>query len=107
MHLRSLILENFRCFRQATYEFTRLTLLTGRNSSGKSTVINAVLTILQGSHRESHPFTLTPNGDLCTLGAMLPVLLHTLGKYDDGGAPMGDFPRKADGPWVFMGGRGW
>lgn len=68
MHLRSLVLENFRCFRRAEYEFPRITLLTGENSSGKSTVINGLLAILQGSSRESYPFSLTANGDLCTMG---------------------------------------
>src|SRR5262249_14589419 len=68
MHLRALRLQNFRCFREASFEFPRVTLLTGRNSSGKTTVINGLLTVIQGTQVEPYPFSLTQNGDLCTLG---------------------------------------
>lgn len=68
MHLRNLQFENFRCFRRVGYAFPKITLLTGKNSSGKSTVINGLLAVLQGSPTESYPFMLTANGDLCTMG---------------------------------------
>lgn len=42
-HIRSLGLENFRVFSEKTdFEFSPITILTGTNSSGKSTVINAL-----------------------------------------------------------------
>lgn len=42
-HIRSLGLQNFRVFSERTdFQFSPITVLTGTNSSGKSTVINAL-----------------------------------------------------------------
>jgi predicted ATPase len=41
--LTKLVLENFKCFNHADIVFKPLTILTGTNSSGKSSVIQAVL----------------------------------------------------------------
>lgn len=46
MKIKSLKLINFRLFEEELFEFTPLTILTGPNSSGKSTLVKA-LTLLQ------------------------------------------------------------
>lgn len=40
-------LQNFKCFRDATVRFGRLTVLSGLNGAGKSTVIQAVMALRQ------------------------------------------------------------
>ena len=44
--LDSLELKNFKCFQQQKIAFRPLTLLTGVNSAGKSTTIQALLLLL-------------------------------------------------------------
>lgn len=41
--VNQLILQNFKCFDRAEFDFKKLNILTGPNSSGKSTVIQALL----------------------------------------------------------------
>ena len=66
MKIEQLILENFKCFKiEQTFDFSRLTILTGANSSGKSSVVNAILMILQS---EGFPKSLSTNGDFVNLG---------------------------------------
>ena len=64
-HLSSLRLKNFKCFKKASFSFGKITLITGPNSSGKSSVIYGLLGALQ---TDSFPFTFSPNGDLINLG---------------------------------------
>lgn len=45
MNILHLSLKNFKCYRDATFELNNMTLLTGANSSGKSSVIQALLII--------------------------------------------------------------
>ncbi len=65
MIIEKLHLENFKCFKETDIEFGKITLLTGANSSGKSSLISSLLTILQSPF---FPFFLSPNGNLITLG---------------------------------------
>ena len=41
--IKSLFVENFKAFKKSQFEFNALTVLTGMNSTGKSTVIQALL----------------------------------------------------------------
>lgn len=41
--IKSLSVENFKAFRKSQFDFNALTVLTGMNSTGKSTVIQALL----------------------------------------------------------------
>lgn len=41
--INRLQVDNFKCFEKAIFDFRRLNILTGPNSSGKSTVIQAIL----------------------------------------------------------------
>ncbi len=47
MPINSLILENFKIFRNATFKFKKYNIITGSNDSGKSTIIHAILTSLK------------------------------------------------------------
>jgi len=46
--IKKVIIENFKCIEKEELEFRNLTILTGENSSGKSSVIQAIL--LAGNH---------------------------------------------------------
>jgi len=79
MNKLNLSVEGYKCFKEeTTFEFNNITLLTGANSSGKSSVIQSLLLlkkISQGSISEQHPWIdLDLNDSKCAL---------ELGKYDD------------------------
>ncbi len=67
--LRKLRLHNFKCFADETLDLGALTLLSGLNGSGKSSVIQSLL-LLQQSHRSGllQQGMLLLNGDLVQLG---------------------------------------
>ena len=75
----NLSIEGYKCFKEeTTFEFNNITLLTGANSSGKSSVIQSLLLlkkIAQGSISEQTPWI---NLDLND-----PNYALELGKYDD------------------------
>ena len=58
-------LKNFRCIEYGKINFSKITLLTGANNSGKSSLINALLGCLQAS---DFPFSFAPNGANVSLG---------------------------------------
>lgn len=47
--LNCISIQGFKCFRKAEIRFSNFTLLAGKNSTGKSTVIQAVLALYQNS----------------------------------------------------------
>ena len=47
--LNRIRIQGFKCFQEADIEFSNFTLLAGKNSAGKSTVIQAVLALYQNS----------------------------------------------------------
>ncbi len=67
MLINSLGLKNFKCFEELDVKFAPITLLTGANSSGKSSLINAILAVLQ---TEQFPLYLSPNGKYVEMGSM-------------------------------------
>ena len=64
-------LRNFKCFRDETIRFGGLTILCGLNSSGKSSVIQAVLALRQRSETTRGP---SWRGSLVNLGSFRDVL---------------------------------
>ena len=66
MLINSISLKNFKCFEELDVKFAPITLLTGANSSGKSSLINAILALLQ---TERFPFYLSPNGKYVNMGS--------------------------------------
>ncbi|TGE10343.1 DUF3696 domain-containing protein [Hymenobacter fodinae] len=63
--LKTLYLDNFRSFQKTKIDFSKITLLTGANSSGKSSIINSILSIVQS---EQFPYFLSLNGKYVELG---------------------------------------
>ncbi len=71
MLINSLGLKNFKCFEELDVKFAPITLLTGANSSGKSSLINAILAVLQ---TEQFPFYLSINGKYINLGGFEEII---------------------------------
>lgn len=65
MLINRLILKNFKCFRQADVTFSKITLLTGENSSGKTSLLYGILAPLQS---KGFPLYLSPNGQYVNMG---------------------------------------
>ena len=66
--LREVRLGNFKSVRQAAVELRPLTAIVGRNSSGKSTLLQGILALSQAVRREVVTQAFPLNGDLVRLG---------------------------------------
>jgi predicted ATPase len=67
MDLKKISIENFKCFgSQVDIDLGRLTLLTGANSSGKSSIIYSVLGAIQSGE---FPFQFSTNGKYINMGS--------------------------------------
>lgn len=64
MAINRISLQNFKCFEELDIELSKITLLTGKNSSGKSSFVDAILAIFQSGY----PFYLSPNGEYVDMG---------------------------------------
>ena len=71
MLIKSLSLKDFKCFEQVDIDFGKITLLTGANSSGKSSLIYALLGIMQSKY---FPQYFALNGELINMGGFEDVL---------------------------------
>jgi predicted ATP-dependent endonuclease of OLD family len=66
MDLQKVTIENFKCFQSKTeIDFGKLTLLTGANSSGKSSIIYSILGAIQSGE---FPFQFSTNGKYVNMG---------------------------------------
>ena len=66
MDLQKVTIENFKCFQSKTeIDFGKLTLLTGANSSGKSSIMYSILGAIQS---EEFPFQFSTNGKYVNMG---------------------------------------
>ena len=73
--IKSLRIENFKCFEDQSFNFGNLTLLTGLNGTGKSSVIQSLLLLRQSyQHRFLENKTLLLNSDLIQLGTVRDAL---------------------------------
>jgi len=66
--LRQWRLENFKSVQDAVIDFKPLTVLVGANSSGKSTVLQSILLVVQAAQSGSQLGVLGLNGPLVSLG---------------------------------------
>lgn len=66
MNLTKLSVTNFKCFNDSELNFSKLNIFTGRNSSGKSSMLNAILSVSQSGRQ--FPYGLTPNGKYIVMG---------------------------------------
>ena len=74
MKIKNLTIKNFKCFSEtANVEFGKITLLTGANSSGKSSLIYSLLGLLQSSNS---PITFSPNGKYVNMGDYKEVIYN-------------------------------
>lgn len=63
-------LRNFKCFEQQTFELAPLTLLTGLNGMGKSSVLQALLLLRQSARAGLLPLRgVLLTGEYVTLGS--------------------------------------
>jgi len=70
-------LKNFKCFKQQSFNFGKITLLTGLNSSGKSSFIQTLLLLRQSYYQDLLPEVgLALNGDLVTIGTAQDALFE-------------------------------
>src|SRR5260370_13167771 len=75
--IQSIELKNFKCFKEQVVVLKPLTLLAGLNSSGKSTIIQALLLLRQSYLENLLPRVgLTLNGKLAELGTAKDVLFE-------------------------------
>lgn len=74
MDLQKITIENFKCFQKQTeIEFGKLTLLTGANSSGKSSIIYSVLGAIQSGE---FPFQFSTNGKYVNMGDFKEIIFN-------------------------------
>ncbi|KAF0842484.1 DUF3696 domain-containing protein [Nocardia caishijiensis] len=66
--LTSILLRNFKAFAEIEIPLSRLTLLTGLNSSGKSTVLQALALLRQAQFGPGVEFAFALNGEFVELG---------------------------------------
>lgn len=72
--LKSMRLERFKAFREAEVDFAPLTIFTGPNSSGKSSLIQGINAVLQSTNGRGFPFDVVLNGELAQLGGIRNVV---------------------------------
>lgn len=69
VYLQDMRLTNFKCFEETqNLEFGKLTLLTGANSTGKSSLMYGILGVLQS---KNFPLEMAPNGGYVQMGNFL------------------------------------
>ncbi len=66
--LRRIDLKNFKSVAEQSVELGPLTVVVGANSSGKSTLLQAVLAVAQAVRDASSPYSFQLNGELLDLG---------------------------------------
>ncbi|MBP0004851.1 MAG: DUF3696 domain-containing protein [Cyanobacteria bacterium SBC] len=70
-------LKNFKCFEEQRIEFKNLTILSGLNSTGKSSVLQSLLLLRQSYQQDLLPDTgLALNGDLVRIGTAKDALFE-------------------------------
>lgn len=74
MKIKSLELVNFKVFKSELFEFDKITILAGANSAGKSTVLNALSAIIQGSAARPFPFYFSNYGENVHLGGFKDIV---------------------------------
>lgn len=71
LEIKSVQLANFKCFKkEQTFDFNKLTILTGANSSGKSSILHAILGVMQSNE---FPFKFSLNGKYVNMGDFIEI----------------------------------
>ena len=74
--LSALELKNFKCFREQRIEFGNLTVLTGMNDMGKSSVVQALLLLRQSRRGDGPLQELQLSGEFVDLGKGVDILFE-------------------------------
>ena len=84
MQIHRLALKNFKCFKEVDISFSKITLLTGENSSGKSSLLYGILAPLQSVSLDgnSFPLYLSFNGSYVNMGGFEEVSFNHSLKND-------------------------
>jgi predicted ATPase len=96
--ITSLEIQNFKCFADLRLSFGGLTLLTGFNAGGKTTAIQPLLLLAQGSVRSTDPASYSLNGGLVRLGTVADVLPTN---QESGGIRFGLRAMDGESTWAF------
>ena len=73
--INNISLKNFKCFQQTAINLSRITLLTGENSTGKSSVLYGLLAPFQSN---DFPLYLSPNGRYVNMGDFKEISFNNL-----------------------------
>ncbi|ARU27069.1 AAA family ATPase [Cellvibrio sp. PSBB006] len=74
MKIETLELENFKIFEEANIDFKKITLLAGANSAGKTTILNALASIIQHKNSTPFPFNYHNYGENVHLGGFKDII---------------------------------
>ncbi len=74
MHIGQIRLTQFKLFDELQVDMKPLTLLTGANSSGKSSILNALAAVSQTEQPHTYPFEFVPNGTNCSIGSYKDII---------------------------------
>lgn len=66
--IKNIRLKNFKCFEHLSLPLSSLTLMTGFNAAGKSTVLQSLLLMVQALRSNDHASLINLNGSLVQLG---------------------------------------
>lgn len=72
--INNINIDNFKCFNELTLPMNKLTLLTGFNASGKSTVLQSLLLLSQALRKNISCNYISVNGGLVKLGSSTDIL---------------------------------
>ena len=98
--IRSLHIRNFKCFEDQSFELGNLTLLSGLNGTGKSSVLQSLVTLRQSHQQRFLPNTgLLLNGDLIQLGKAKDVFYEAATNNEFGFRL--DFSDQSSANWSF------
>ena len=100
--LRRIDLRHFKCFTLLKLPLCPLTLLSGANASGKSSVLQALALLRQSMWEDEWAGRLMLNGASVRLGAVSDVIDQTHGRHSIGIALLDD---EHEFQWEFEGGR--
>ena len=105
--LTRLELKAFKCFELLRLPLAPLTLLTGLNASGKSSILQALALLHQTMREHEWTTRLTLNGTDVRLGTVLDVVDEVSGKHVFGIAlrHTGNSDNENDYAWIFVGDR--
>ena len=74
MRISKLTLRNFKTFKNSTFSFSKITILAGANSAGKSTILNALSAIAQNNNAQHFPFKFHNYGENIHLGGFKDII---------------------------------